>query len=405
ALVLDIGAGHGVLTSSLLDAGMRVIAITVAAANPADHHRVRRFVVLLPAVIAATVGVAWVGPSIADTEAPGRVDLRPYAGGAPLAAAALRALAVDSNPAAAAVSGVEALEASVETSTAAASPGETAMLPGAVEASPVAATPSEPAAAMPNELNETVTAATAAHADRHPKPAPPLARPSVVLYGDSLAWEARHAFEFVLAERPDVRVEQRTFGGTAICDWHGAMADDAVAVHPGLVVVAFSGNNFTPCMADDAGHPLTGAALVERYASDAALVIDVFAGRGVEVVFAGAPIPASHTIGAPSIAAQVNARYLALAAQHDHVDYTDAGAAVLTDDGRWTATLPCLPDEPCAGVDQAGNGVNVVRAPDGLHFCPTAPDAARGVTGECPEWSSGAFRFGAALAQPVIDRW
>lgn len=361
----------------------------------ADDRRVRRLLLFVPAVIAATVGVAWIGPSIADTEAPGRVGV------APLAAAALRAPSIESPVAAVPVPNAEAIDAVAETSTAATS---------SVPPTPpdVRRTESAPLATPPKEPSETAVAARASvQSDRLTPPTSPpgLVRPSVALYGDSLAWEARHAFNFVLAERPEVSVEQRTFGGTAICDWHDTMTEDAVAVHPGLVVIAFSGNNFTPCMADDAGQPLTGAALVERYASDAAVVVDMFAVHGVEVVFAGAPIPASHTLAVPSIAAQVNERYRALAAQHPHVGYTDAGAAVLTDDGRWTATLPCLPAEPCAGVDQAGNGVNVVRAPDGLHFCPSAPDAARGVTGECPEWSSGAFRFGAALAQPVIERW
>ncbi|MEO1059607.1 MAG: rRNA adenine N(6)-methyltransferase family protein [Actinomycetota bacterium] len=39
ALVLDIGAGHGVLTSSLLDAGMRVIAVEL---HPARAETLRR---------------------------------------------------------------------------------------------------------------------------------------------------------------------------------------------------------------------------------------------------------------------------------------------------------------------------------------------------------------------------
>src|SRR6478672_3013389 len=43
-------------------------------------------------------------------------------------------------------------------------------------------------------------------------------RPVVVLYGDSLAWEARQSFSFTLAAAgADVKV--RTFGGTAICDF------------------------------------------------------------------------------------------------------------------------------------------------------------------------------------------
>jgi hypothetical protein len=84
------------------------------------------------------------------------------------------------------------------------------------------------------------------------------------------------------------------------------------------------------------------------------------------------------------------------------VTYVDAGAAVLLD-GRWTETLPCVALEPCiGGTDANGVGVNVVRAPDGGHFCPGAPNAARGVTARCSTWSSGAFRYGNAMAEGVL---
>jgi hypothetical protein len=46
--------------------------------------------------------------------------------------------------------------------------------------------------------------------------------------------------------------------------------------------------------------------------------------------------------------------------------------------------------------------VNVVRAVDGTHFCPVPSDAVQAVAGDCPVWSSGAFRFGTAMADPVI---
>jgi hypothetical protein len=41
----------------------------------------------------------------------------------------------------------------------------------------------------------------------------------VILYGDSLAFEARDAFELTLQRGDDIEVVDRTLGGTAICDW------------------------------------------------------------------------------------------------------------------------------------------------------------------------------------------
>lgn len=224
-----------------------------------------------------------------------------------------------------------------------------------------------------------------------------LTRPVVVLYGDSLAWEARHAFAFALAGHPDVQVLTRTFGGTAICDWAATMRNDVLAVRPGIVVVQFSGNAFTGCMRDASDTPLSGDALLERYRADASAAADLFVAGGTEVVFAGAPIPRDHAIDGPSTVARINEVYRQVASVHDGVAYIDAGAAVLAD-GVWTPTLPCLPAEPC------DDGRAHVRAPDGLHFCPAGADADRGVTGECPVWSSGAFRFGGALADPILGR-
>lgn len=227
----------------------------------------------------------------------------------------------------------------------------------------------------------------------------PLTRPVVVLYGDSLAWESRHAFTESFTDRPDVEVHTRTFGGTAICDWLDEMADDATSLAPGIVVVEFSGNSLTPCMHDASGVPVTGPAITERYAVDAASVISTFAPIGTHVVFAGAPVsgPTSAAVG------RMNELYREIADGRDGVWYADAGAAVLADDS-YTITLPCLSSEPCeGGYNSDGLPVNVVRAPDGVHFCPVSGDAVRGVTDDCPVWSSGSYRYGRALAEPVIE--
>jgi hypothetical protein len=253
--------------------------------------------------------------------------------------------------------------------------------------------------------NQSAPEAVAQESAAQPEPAAavdtigPLTRPVVVLYGDSLAWESRQSFVESFADRPDVEVHTRTFGGTAICDWLDEMAADAASIAPGIVVVEFSGNSFTPCMYDASGVPVTGPAVTERYAGDAATVISTFAPVGTHVVFAGAPVsgPTSAAVG------RMNDLYRDIANGHDGVWYADAGAAVLVDDS-YTITLPCLSSEPCqGGYNSDGLPVNVVRAPDGVHFCPVSGDAVQGVTDDCPVWSSGAYRYGRALAQPVID--
>ena len=195
----------------------------------------------------------------------------------------------------------------------------------------------------------------------------------------------------------------KTFGGTAICDWLEAMRNDVVDLAPGAVVVEFSGNALTDCMHDANGQPLTREAYLDRYRSDAEGVVATFAPIGARLYFVGAPIPRPSTDHRDFNGGQVNAIYEQIAGSGaDRVEFIDAGTAVL-DDGQWTATLPCLTDEPCeGGIDALGRAVNRVRAPDGNHFCPEAEPAVNGVTGPCPVWSSGAHRFAGAMARPVL---
>ena len=230
-----------------------------------------------------------------------------------------------------------------------------------------------------------------------------VTRPVVVLYGDSLAWEARDQFTAAFAGLPGAEVETRTFGGTATCDWLTDMRADAASLRPGAVVLEFSGNAFTPCMRDIAGQPLSGDAYLARYRADTETVLDIFEPYGTRVYFAGSPMrDPARASGARG--SELNAMYAAEAAAHPtRVEYVDAGAAVL-DQGQWTNTLPCVADEPCTGgTDSTGRPVNVVRAPDGAHFCPVNTADVAGVTDACPVWSSGAMRFGRAMAAPVTE--
>ena len=219
----------------------------------------------------------------------------------------------------------------------------------------------------------------------------------VAYYGDSLAWEAQEHFVAALKAADGTKVRTATFGGTAICDWLDEMRADAVAFRPDAVVVEFSGNAFTPCMLDGAGAPLQGQAYRDRYVADAFAVLAVFEPTGAHVYFAGAPVTRNAAQRPDPRDRTINWVYRSVAAQHpDASEYVDAGDAVL-DHGRYTDTLPCVPGEPCRT-----GGDNVVRAPDGGHFCPTGPDARQGVTATCGVWSSGAFRYGRAMAAPVL---
>ena len=81
--------------------------------------------------------------------------------------------------------------------------------------------------------------------------------------------------------------------------------------------------------------------------------------------------------------------------------YVDAGAAVEGPGGTFTSTLPCLAAERCTGPVVNGVPSNIVRSPDGGHFCPNSSGNAAGQVGTCDTYSSGAFRYAAAIAAPI----
>jgi hypothetical protein len=288
------------------------------------------------------------------------------------------------------------------------------LLLGAFGAARVVGDSSSTRAARPAPATSTVT-------DPAPDPAPAptgapdtaaaptgapdtAAVPRVVLYGDSLSSESQGYFADFLARNGITDVLTNSFGGTALCDYLDAMRQDAVAFRPTTVVIEFSGNAFTPCMQAGNGAPATGDDYFTRYRDAAAEALRIFAPSGAHVYFVGTPVSRYTVETHDTNAGRLNRLYASLS-KPGFSTYVDAGAAVL-DHGNWTETLPCLADEPCGGTtDATGAAVNVVRAPDGMHFCPASPGAVRGVTGECPVWSSGAFRFGTAMAMPVVDEF
>lgn len=276
--------------------------------------------------------------------------------------------------------------------------------PAVVAANRPVVTP--PPAVIPPVLVATVSTTPLAPPTRPtsttPPPVPvPFSARRVVLYGDSLGWEAQSSFHFTLGSAGFTQVTTRTFGGTAICDWLAQMRADETALHPDAVVVEFSGNAIGRCMWGLDGSPLSTSAYFAKYQHDARAVLDIFT-RTATVYLVGTPISQRAALADDPNTGRLNTIYQTLAATTAHTRYIDAGAAV-TAEGHWTHTLPCLATEPCSGgTDAAGTHVNVVRAPDGAHFCPVAHAAIRGVVESCPVYSSGAYRFGAAMAEPVI---
>jgi hypothetical protein len=212
----------------------------------------------------------------------------------------------------------------------------------------------------------------------------------VVLLGDSLAQEASPYLEQELGDTP---LLEQYWGGTAPCDWLGK---DLPATAGSVVVISFTGNALTPCMEDEAGAYLRGSALVDKYWADVGALVATVRATGASVVLVGQPQRGPAATEGTESALEVegiNAMYAALA-QAEGVSFVDAGAAVETPEGDFATTLPCLPGEVECGI----LGDNVVRNDDGVHLCQgVSPDP-------CERYSSGAYRFAAAIAAALEVR-
>jgi hypothetical protein len=232
---------------------------------------------------------------------------------------------------------------------------------------------------------------TAAPADADADP------PVVILYGDSLAWESQDHFVAAVTLGTNAAAIGRSFGGTALCDYLDIMRDDALTLRPAAVVLEFSGNRFTTCMHHPDGEGMGDGDGFLKYLDDARVAVRIFASVGTHVYLAGAPVsrpvPGSFQRGR---ALNVMYSWLALLSSGT-VTYVDAGAAVQLG-SDYVDELPCLPAEPCTDPDRT----TVVRSSDGVHLCPGDDSHRDPATARCLVWSSGAYRYGRAMAAPVI---
>ncbi len=217
-------------------------------------------------------------------------------------------------------------------------------------------------------------------------PAARAAPTEVVFVGDSLAVEAAPYLDRMIEGK---RLVPDYFGGTAPCDWTGK--DLHVTAHS-VVVISFTGNSLTPCMAGADGTMLHGTALVGRYRTAVTALVQEARRAGARVILVGQPTPAATAPNA-AVVGPLDDMYAAVA-KAEHASVVDAGAAVERAGGAYAERLPCLPGEK--GCDAAGT-VDV-RSSDGVHFCPVAAEP-----GKCPVYSAGAYRFAAAIAAAVND--
>ncbi|MGP0029441.1 MAG: hypothetical protein ACLPVF_02930 [Acidimicrobiales bacterium] len=219
----------------------------------------------------------------------------------------------------------------------------------------------------------------------------------VALFGDSLSFEAQPYFTSLIKATGETALTYDSLGGTAICDALPKMREVEANHHPIAVELQFSGNALTPCMK---GFKPGTQAYYDKYRADTEEAIKIFVPAGAHVYLIGAPITKSQQSD-PNWD-RLNQQYAEIAATDRlHVTYVDAGAAVEGPDHTFTETLPCLPIEQCSGPIVGGVPSNIVRSPDGTHFCPVETGNEEGEIGGCSTYSSGAFRYALAMVEAL----
>ncbi len=217
------------------------------------------------------------------------------------------------------------------------------------------------------------------------------AKPRVALYGDSLVSEVGQDFAF-LATRAGASVQVHAFPGVSPCDYFTSMTAVAREWRPTIAVLLFTGDVFTAC---NGGVQVGTAPYFAKYKEETRTAISIFRSVDADVVLIGQP--ADSTARLTKNGTALNRLYRSIAEATPGVRYDDAGQAVMAK-GRFTWTLPCLSRQPCTGP----HGTNVVRAPDGVHFCPNGKTTLQQGFEQCDVYSSGAFRLASAMEKATL---
>jgi hypothetical protein len=222
-------------------------------------------------------------------------------------------------------------------------------------------------------------------------------RADALVLGDSLLYEARHA---ILDGVHGRKVVMHAVPGGAPCDLLPALGADLARWRPRLVVLETAGNRFTACAT--AAGALGSPGFARRYAKDFRTILDRSRAAGARVVVLDPP-PVVGTDAPVNRGLVAMARtWRADAAGRSGVEFVTGPRDAVSDHGRFVLTMPCRPDETTRPECRAGQ--IAVRDPYfRLHFCPRTYRDAADLRRGCRVYSSGAIRFGDAIAA-VIDR-
>lgn len=201
-----------------------------------------------------------------------------------------------------------------------------------------------------------------------PTPVAEAAKPTLLIYGDSLTVLSEGAVDLLYGS--SYHVVFRAQGGTSICDWTAHAAQDRAVEHPSRVVIAFTGNAAS-CSIGDLQHGGVSAWLA-NYQRSLLHMRQVFNGLPISVVASPAMLtPQPQGTWYPENGNPLlNRMYQQMCARYG-MHYNASADEALSPGHVFQWQRPAFP----------GNGPEVtVRAPDGVHVLP-----------------AGALYYGAAL--------
>lgn len=226
---------------------------------------------------------------------------------------------------------------------------------------------------------------------------------TAVLYGDSIMYESAPYVATQFARKKGWRFSIRAFPGIAPCDLVPQLAADLVTLQPKVVTLETMGNSFVSCMLDANGErlPYGSVAYYDRYRADFNTFFGLATAAGAKVVFI-TPLPQPYPVNM-TVTDRLNAIAREEAAKFSGVSISVAARNAVGVGRKFTPTKRCLLTETATmGCDPSTRKITV-RAPDGVHLCPTGYPTPESFLAFCSVYSSGAFRFARAVVSATVS--
>ena len=219
----------------------------------------------------------------------------------------------------------------------------------------------------------------------------PARESRVVVWGDSLTLQAADALK-VQGRAHGFALTVHAFFGLAPCDVAPQIFPTLERNPPDAIVLAFTGNNFSPCMAQN-GKPMTGGPYFATYRRDIEHLVAVASAHHVRVLVVGAPaFPAKEN---HPDRVELNAIYKQISATRPGVSYASTAPAVSP--LGFADRVACIAGETAALG--CSDGFITVRTGNGIHFddphAVACPSASRS-SDQC-RYTAGGHRFAIAI--------